>query len=67
MSPDTGPKDILGDFDDGSTVLDGSKVEVGVGIELVNRGCFDGLPPVSRDDTKVPVVSGFVPVNGGGI
>lgn len=44
----------------------GSKLD-GVGIRLVNSGGTDGLPAVSRVETSVPVVSGFVPVNGGGI
>lgn len=57
----------MSDRDGGSTDFDGSKFEVGMGIELVSNGGVDGLPPVSRDVTKVPVVSGFVPVNGGGI
>lgn len=58
--------DIGAGRSESSTVPCGSKLDFGVGIELVNNGAVDGLPPVSRDETRVPVVSGFVPVNGGG-
>lgn len=67
MSPDTEFWVMMGGFDDGSADIGGSNLAVGAGIELVNSGGADGLPPVSRDVTRVPVVSGFVPVSGGGI